>query len=98
MTAVSHDNRSGSAAVGGINQHAPVTRFLNDPFDRSRFRTDDRNDPVGSHDIAKTNVDQFDIHTFTLSTLLDVLDLFPDFFYLSFDFHNDLRQSVIIGF
>ena len=98
MTAVSHDNRSGSAAISGINQHTSVARFLNNPFDRSRFRTDDRNDPVGSYNIAKANIDQFDIHTFTLSPLLDILDLFPDFFYLSFDLHNNLRQSIIVGF
>ena len=57
MTAVSHDNRSGSAAISGINQHTSVARFLNNPFDRSRFRTDDRNDPVGSYNIAKANIE-----------------------------------------
>ncbi len=98
MAAVGNDDRPCSAAVGSVDQHTSVTSFLNDPFDRSRLRADNRNDPVGCYDITKTNIDQFDIHTFTLSELLDVLDLFPDFFYLSFYLYDHLGQRKVVGF
>ena len=44
-----------------INKHTAFSCFLNDSFDRSRFRTDDRNDSISRNNVTKTNIDQFNL-------------------------------------
>ena len=59
VAAVHDDDRPGAPPVGGVDQRAAVPCVLDDPLDRSGFRADDGDDPIGGHHIAEPNVNQF---------------------------------------
>src|SRR5690606_36087416 len=60
MIAVDDDHRPSAATVCRVDQHAAFPRLLDDPLDGRGIRADDGNDAVGGHDIAETDIDQFD--------------------------------------
>ena len=62
MARISHDHRTGTAAIGSINQSSLFAGIGYDPFDRCRLRADDRDDSVGRDNIAKSDIDQLNVY------------------------------------
>ena len=49
------------------------------------------------YNIAKSDIDQFDVHSYSLP-LLNILDLFPDLFNLTLHFNDSLGHRRITAF
>ncbi len=62
VMAVTDNDRPRTSAIGRINQHAPIPRFLDNAFDRCRLRAHNRDNPVRRYDVPKSNVNQLNIH------------------------------------
>jgi len=62
MSRICNDDCSCAPPVGGIDQLFAVSSIGNDTLDRGRLWTDDGNHPASGHNVAKTNVDQLNVH------------------------------------
>src|SRR5205807_2403236 len=62
VAAVRDDDRSGPAAIGGVDQDPLVARLLDDPLDRRGVGADDGDDAVRRDDVAESDVDETRIH------------------------------------
>lgn len=56
MATVNYQNRTCSSAISGINNYTALFTFLNNTFDWSRFRTNNRNDSVCGNNKGLTKV------------------------------------------
>ena len=64
MAWVGDDDGAGASAVGGIHQLSRITGIANQTFNWCGFRADDGHYSISGHDIAKADVDKFNIHGF----------------------------------
>lgn len=62
MIGIAYNYSAGAPAVSGVNTHAALFGILNDSLNGRRFGTDYGDNAVCGHNIAKADVDQFNIH------------------------------------
>ena len=62
MTRVRNDDRPGAPTIGGVNELLAFFGISDDTLDGGRLWADNGNHPVSGHNVAKTNVDQLNVH------------------------------------
>ena len=66
MVGVHDEHGPGAAAIGRINEHPPLPRFLDQTLDRGRIGADHSHHPARADQIAKADVDQFHLFLRTI--------------------------------
>lgn len=83
MVRIHNDDRSGAPTISGIYQYTVVLRFLQDSFDRRRFRTDDSDYSISIHSISEPYVEHIDRHSL-IPLYSDTYDFFAFFCHTCF--------------
>lgn len=92
--------------MGDINQPFLVPGFIFQAFDRGGVGGNDGNDPIGRHNVSKSDVqhevvdfgDGIDDMGFQAASLFDILNLFADFFKFGFYLDHAVGYRCVLGF
>lgn len=93
LAVVHNEDRPGLAAKGSVDERIPFPRFLHKALNGRRFGTNNRYDLFTHDHIAKTDIQQVEIH---IAHLLYVLYLFTDLFNFIFQLQDRFRYGQIL--